>query len=265
MVFGLRLSAMTRAELARSIERDPVPAGTGPRIVCTANVDHVVHLHTNAAFRTAYGAAWAVTADGMPVYAYARMRRERVPGRVTGSDLVNDLVRGLSPRLHRCCFITSRPDIAEALERDMVSRGFPADSLRFVVPPFGFENNLAYSAELARDIGRRGTTHLFVGVGAPKSEIWTDRYRALIGDCYVLNAGAGLEYSCGLRRRAPRWIQHSGFEWMWRFCGEPRRLFRRYFVDSWTFLAAIRRDLRGGPQRCGEGENADADHLRAFG
>lgn len=245
-MFGLMFSALTRAELARAIEREPVPAGAGPRIVCTANVDHIVHLHTDAAFRAAYAAAWAITADGMPVYAYARTRGERVPGRVTGSDLVSDLVGVLSPQRHSCFFIASRPDIAEALRNAMTSRGFAADRLTFAVPPFGFENDPAYSADLASEIRRCGTTHLFVGVGAPKSEIWTNRHRDQIGDCYVLNAGAALEYSCGLRQRAPSWIQRTGLEWLWRFGGEPRRLFRRYFVDSWTFLAAIQRDLAAG-------------------
>ena len=63
----------------------------------------------------------------------------------------------------------------------------------------------------------------------------------------MLPVGAGLEYSVALKRRAPRVLRRAGFEWAWRLLQEPRRLFRRYAVKSWPFLAVIRDDLRGRP------------------
>ena len=52
-----------------------------------------------------------------------------------------------------------------------------------------------------------------------------------LGDCYILNAGAGLDFFVGTKQRAPRIFQRIGFEWFWRFSHEPRRLFRRYFIE----------------------------------
>jgi N-acetylglucosaminyldiphosphoundecaprenol N-acetyl-beta-D-mannosaminyltransferase len=244
MAFGLRFSTSTRAELVQALKNSRVPTGSGARIICTANLDHIVQLQKNAALRDAYAAAWCVTADGLPVFAYARFKRDPVPSRVTGSDLAKDLVLNLPPDGHRCFFVVSCADTAEGIARLMLARGFPRGNLAFEVPPYGFERDAGYSNDLARRIKAHGSTLLFFGVGAPKSEIWTHRNRDAIGDCYVLNAGAGLDYVCGVRRRAPTWMQRAGLEWFWRFASEPGRLFRRYFVDSWGFLSAIYVDLR---------------------
>lgn len=246
MVFGLRFSSLARPELVDVLRGEPLGKGRGAHIVCTANLDHIVQMRTDAALRAAYDGAWCVTADGMPVYAYARLKREDVPSRVTGSDIVSDLLGLLSPERHRCFFVASCEATAAGIATMLRARGFGDDALAFVVPPFGFERDARGSDELARRIREHAATHVFFGVGAPKSEIWTHRYRDALGDCYVLNAGAGLDYVCGVKKRAPGWMQRSGLEWFWRFASEPTRLFKRYFVDSWGFLAAIYTDLSSG-------------------
>ena len=243
MAFGLRLSSLTRAEIVDLIIHEPVRPHGGAQVVCTANLDHIVQLRNNEGLRTAYDAAWCITADGMPVYLYARLKRENVPSRVTGSDLVRDLITNLPVERNRCYFVASCTETVDGIQNIMVNRGFASEVLMFVVPPFGFEKDEAWSNYMADSIHRHRATHVFFGIGAPKSEIWTHRYREALGDCYVLNVGAGLDYACGVKRRAPIWMQQSGLEWAWRFAQEPTRLYKRYFIDSWKFLNAIRDDL----------------------
>ena len=247
MAFGLRFSSSTRAELVQALQGGRLPFGVGARTICTANLDHIVQLRKNADLRDAYDAAWCVTADGLPVFAYARLKRDPIPSRVTGSDLARDVVLTLPPDGNRCFFVVSCEATAEGIEGLMLGRGFARDALAFAIPPHGFERDAAYSDDLARRIAAHRTTLLLFGVGAPKSEIWTHRNRHRLGDCYVLNAGAGLDYACGVKRRAPPWMQRTGLEWFWRFSTEPGRLFRRYFIDSWGFLFAIYTDLKTRP------------------
>lgn len=242
-VFGISFSPLSQADLAKGIADLPVPPGTGPRVLVTANLDHIVRLQRDRAFREAYDRAWTATADGMPVFLYAKLRGARVPGRVTGAGLFADLMSRLSPDRHRCFFVTSSEETAGQLTSHLEDRGFAASAIDHVTPPFGFEADIAYSERLAARIGEQRPTHLFLGVGAPKSEVWAHRYRDRLGDCYVLPVGAGLDFFVGRRRRAPEWVQAAGGEWLWRFAQEPRRMFKRYFVDSWAFLHAIRRDL----------------------
>jgi len=244
-IFGLTFSGAGEAELAQTIAGREVPLGEGPLVVATANLDHVVNMSRSAEFKTAYRRAWVITADGMPVYLYAKLRGLAVPARVTGSDLCRCILGQVSGTRHKLFFVVSTTETGDRIRAEMLRRGFAVDTLAFRVPPIGFERDDGYSRELTASIGQHGTTHLFLGLGSPKSEVWTDRFRDELCDCYVLNFGAGLDYFAGTRSRAPKLMQATGFEWAWRLACEPRRLFRRYLVNSWRFLWVVGLDLSG--------------------
>ena len=94
------------------------------------------------------------------------------------------------------------------------------------MPAFGFEKNPAASEQLAKAIQAHGATHLIMGVGSPKSELWVHAHRGDLGDIYAFGIGAGVDFFVGL-------------EWSWRLAHEPKRLWKRYLVDSWLFFVAI--------------------------
>jgi N-acetylglucosaminyldiphosphoundecaprenol N-acetyl-beta-D-mannosaminyltransferase len=241
------LTSLGITEIAQILLDRPIAPGLPARLIVTSNVDHVVCLRRNEDFRAAYGSAFIVTADGMPVFLYARLRGTRIRRRAPGSDLIAILIDRFDCTRHRPFFVCANAGVAEALSDRLSWRGFAPGCAAFAAPPFGFEDDEAYSRDLGNRIRGHGTTHLVLGVGAPKSEVWAHRHRPLIGSCYVLPVGAGLEYAVDLKRRAPAVLRRVGLEWAWRLVLEPKRLFRRYAIDSWPFLAAIRDDLRGRP------------------
>jgi N-acetylglucosaminyldiphosphoundecaprenol N-acetyl-beta-D-mannosaminyltransferase len=243
-IFGLTFSPGGLVEIAATIVREPIPEGAGSRLVVTANVDHIVQLRKRADFRAAYASAWLVTADGFPVYLYNRLKQSGALSRVTGSDLFANVMPRLNPSSHRVCFIASTEATANGLRVYLISRGFPENSISVCVPPLGFERDEAHCAELAQQVRQHQTTHLFIGLGAPKSEIWCHQNRYALGDCYILSVGAGLEFFLGNKKRAPTFVQRVGMEWLWRFAQEPQRLFRRYFIESWSFFRAIADDIK---------------------
>jgi len=239
-VFGMRFSTAGTQSLADYLA-NASPHGQWAQLLFTANLDHIVKMRGNAAFRAAYERAAFVTADGMPVYLYARLRGVPLEERVTGADLFPALMARLDAARHRPFFVVSDTETAARIEARLAERGFP--DVPVAVPPFGFETDEAYSSALAGRIASCGTTHLFFCVGAPKSELWLDRHREAIGPCFAMALGAAANFWAGTARRAPQFMQSIGAEWIWRFLCEPRRLFRRYFVDSWAFLLAIADDL----------------------
>ena len=245
--FGVDFSLLPAGAIADRLLTTPVGPGDAPRLVLTSNVDHIVCLRRDAAFRAAYRSAWLITADGMPVYLFARLRGVPLNGRAPGSDLIAMVIDRFASGRHRPFFVCASVGVAEALSARLARRGFASGCAGFAAPPFGFEEDEAYSRDLAHRIRGHGTTHLVFGLGAPKSEIWAYHHRHLIGGCYVLPVGAGLEYIVGLKRRAPKVLRRIGLEWAWRLLHEPRRLFRRYAIDSWPFLAAVWDDLHGRP------------------
>jgi len=245
-VLGVTFSPLTRDALVERVLRDRMPKGAGVRLIATANLDHIVNLVRDARFRAAYASTWAATADGAPVFAYARLRGCEIAERVTGADLTASLLEGMEAGICRPFFVTSSEEAGVLLRQALIVRGFGAESVAYHCPQFGFERDPAASAGLAAAIRDRRTTHLFVGLGAPKSEIWVHENRDLLGDTYALAIGASLDFYLGLRRRAPTWMRRIGCEWLWRLMSEPKRLSRRYLLDPWLLVPAIANDLLAG-------------------
>ena len=243
--FGIDFTPLSADEILDGLLQRPVATGEGTRLLLTCNVDHIVQLRRDPDFRDAYRSAWMITADGTPVYLYARRHRPDLQGRIAGSDLIEALLARFDAGSHRPFFICADIDVAEGLQKQLIARGFDRTMIGFATPPFGFERDCRYSLELAKRVHEHGTTHLAIGLGAPKSETWAHRFRHELGDCYVMPVGAGLEYAVGTKRRAPKVLRQVGFEWAWRVALEPRRLFQRYAIASWGFVAAIRQDRPG--------------------
>lgn len=238
-LLGIRFSPLTAEEIAREVCSDE-PVGAF-RMIATANIDHIANLSVNPEFGAAYGDAWLATIDGTPVHLYARLAGRRDLPKVPGSDLLPVILERLRPGTHRPFFVAAAEETAEALKRQLLDRGFAEDSIGVAVPEFGFE---ADGAELLRAITAHGTTHLFMGVGSPKSEIWMHRNRLALRGCYGFGFGAGLDYTAGTRRRAPALFRSAGLEWAWRVLAEPRRLPQRYARAAWGFGLAVLNDLR---------------------
>ena len=105
-------------------------------------------------------------------------------------------------------------------------------------PPNGFLDNPDECTRVAGRIETAKPDLLFVGLGAPKQEYWIDRY-AYLPAKVMMGIGGSFEFVAGFRKRAPLRIQRIGFEWLWRLCMEPRRLWRRYLVGNTIFIFVI--------------------------
>ncbi|NSL54031.1 WecB/TagA/CpsF family glycosyltransferase [Uliginosibacterium aquaticum] len=213
------------------------------RLLITPNVDHVITLHENPDYRSACEYAWKLTVDGFPVAKFLKLTGVDIPERVTGADLFPEIMQALYPQKHRPCFLVATEHTRSHLEAWLEQRGFEQSCFIVKVPPFGFERNEEFSDQLLADLGRVRATHLFMGVGAPKSEIWSYRNRARLANVCVLCFGAGIEFFSGNLVRAPEWMQKYGLEWIWRLCSEPRRLAKRYLVNSWKFFYYAAREF----------------------
>jgi N-acetylglucosaminyldiphosphoundecaprenol N-acetyl-beta-D-mannosaminyltransferase len=237
-LFGLRFNTGTAAAIVAAVAARQDDA---PRMIVTANIDHIVQLNEDAGFRGAYVRAVARTLDGMPLVWLARVLWRQPVQRVTGHDLLACVLADPHTLARRVFFVSSRQDAADALVARLRAEGLPDGAVASVVPPFGFENDRDYSHALAERIRAHGTTLLVLGVGAPKSEIWVDRHASALGNPMVLCVGDALNVAAGCLKRAPGVMQRLGLEWIYRFHQAPRRLFRRYFIKSWRFVGIAAR------------------------
>jgi N-acetylglucosaminyldiphosphoundecaprenol N-acetyl-beta-D-mannosaminyltransferase len=91
-------------------------------------------------------------------------------------------------------------------------------------------------------INSSGAKLLFVVLGCPKQEQWMASMAGRI-NAVMIGIGGALPVLIGMQKRAPKWMQRAGLEWLFRLLQEPRRLFKRYFVTNSVFLYLLSREL----------------------
>lgn len=227
-------------EALRRIEQ-LVDAGRGG-MVFTPNVDHVVVASREVRLRDAYTRASLVLADGQPLVWTSAWLGHRLPEKVSGSDLFLPLMQRAAQRRNRVYLLGAGPGVAEEAGRRLASSlGVlicGTDAPRVGFSPGPDEDSIVERIRMARpDL-------LLVCLGAPKAELFLDRVRSRIAPAVGLCFGGTLDFYVGRVRRAPRWMQRAGLEWLFRLAQEPRRLARRYLVNDPAFLWVLARTLR---------------------
>ena len=110
----------------------------------------------------------------------------------------------------------------------------------------GFRNGYWEPEEEARVVEQIKAARvdlLFVAISSPKKEQFLGRYQAEMKVPFAMGVGGTFDVAVGRVKRAPLWMQKSGLEWFYRFLQEPRRMFKRYFVDDMAFLSLFAKEV----------------------
>lgn len=220
------------------------------RYACLCNAHSVVTACRDPGFgRTINGADLAVP-DGAPVA--WRLGALGFPGqpRISGSEL-----------MWKCCaraagvgvsvfLYGGRPDTLRRLSARLL-REFPRLEIAGCYSPPFRPLTTGEDAQVARAINDSGAGIVFVSLGCPKQESWMAAHRGRIR-AVMVGVGAAFEFHAGTARRAPRWMQESGLEWLHRLMSEPLRLWRRYLVTNTLFIAYLLAETVGARRGTGE-------------
>lgn len=220
-----------------------------PNVSCvvTANVDHYQKLRKNVAFRAAYARANLRLADGMPIVWLARLSSGAKLERVTGADLLPSLCNAAAETGIRVAFLGGAKGIAEKAADRLVATYPGLEVAGCLSPAWGFDHDEALSNEVINWLQSVKAGIVFVALGAPKQELWVDASRHQLPAGAYVCCGASVDFAADSIARAPRFMQVSGTEWIYRWGQEPRRLTKRYLTNMIFFkdlgLAAVMRTL----------------------
>ena len=235
------MDAVTFDEALASIG-DLVRRGAGGSVF-TPNVDHVVTAEHDEAFREAYGAASLSVADGKYVVWASRWLGTPIPEKVSGSDLIEPLLRQAGKAGWRVFMLGGAPGVANAAAE--WSRRECGTNVVGTASPFvhldGTPGDMDQGME---EVASSRPDLLLVAMGAPKQERWIHHNRARLGSAVALGIGASLDFVIGRVKRAPTWVSNAGLEWVYRLVREPRRLSHRYLVKDPRFLAVLARTAK---------------------
>ena len=212
----------------------------------TPNVDHLVRLHrapAGSAFRRAYHMADLRICDSRVLAALARLAGVRLHP-VPGSDLTQALLE--SPRIAEKSLAFIAADQAAA---DGLRAINPAKSLHVHIPPMGLADNPDAIAECVRFVRHCAADIVLIGVGSPQQEIVAMALKESgTAGGTALCIGSAVDFYTGRRRRAPRWMQKSALEWLFRLVNEPRQMWMRYLVRGPLVLPIVFRALSSRSQ-----------------
>jgi N-acetylglucosaminyldiphosphoundecaprenol N-acetyl-beta-D-mannosaminyltransferase len=230
---GLGFDDLDIAQSAAWIAARPAEAPFG--YVVTPNADHLVRVSRNSELRAIYRGAALCLLDSRVVNWLARLIGMPAPAIAPGSDLTAHLLTHHLAPGERITIVGLSPVWLPAL----IARCGLAPPAHYN-PPMGFDRDPVAFANTIAFVKANPARLVFLAVGSPRQEYLAAALAAagnITGTGLCI--GASLEFLCGACRRAPRIMQWCGLEWLFRFASNPRKLFRRYVINSPLVIALL--------------------------
>ncbi len=190
--------------------------------VVTPNPEFLMEASKNKEFYIALNSADMSIADGIGVIYAAKILKKPLKTRVTGIDLMNEILRFLA-RTGRSYFLFgAKPGVAEMAAKNI-------DETYKGIKCVGYQDGYFQEKDEGKIIDKINLAKpdvLFVGLGAPKQELWVKNNLDILNASVCLCIGGAIDVHSGNVKRAPKWISKIGFEWLYRGIKEPKRFKR---------------------------------------
>jgi N-acetylglucosaminyldiphosphoundecaprenol N-acetyl-beta-D-mannosaminyltransferase len=235
-VLGVGISALNLdlalQEVARALEHK------NKGYICVTGVHGVMEAQKDSGLRSILNRSFLNTPDGMPMVWAGKWAGFAQMDRVYGPDLMFLVCEFTRTGKYTHFLYGGGEGVAEELKRRLENK-FPG--LKIIgthTPPFR-PLQPAEEVELAGRISTLKPDIIWVGLSTPKQEKFMAQFYQKFDTTLMFGVGAAFDFHAGRVRQAPRWMQRSGLEWLFRLSCEPRRLWRRYLKNNPLFLARI--------------------------
>ncbi len=209
--------------------------------VVAVNVDVIMKIENDPYLKEIVDNADMVLVDGKPLVWISKIYGRPLKAKISGSDLVPLLCDVAAQKGYSIFIIGGKDGIAEQAQKRLENKLPNIKIVGTYAPPMGFEKDEEELNKINSMISRAKPDLLIACFGCPKQEKWIyeniNKYDAKVSIC----AGATVDFLAGNVKRAPRWMSEYGLEWFYRFLQEPKRMFKRYFVDDVKILKLIKK------------------------
>ncbi|MFO7278080.1 MAG: WecB/TagA/CpsF family glycosyltransferase [Pseudomonadota bacterium] len=236
-LMGCEIDNLSLEETLQTIEE--FIASGEPHQHVVVNVDKLVKARRDPALRRVINDCALVNADGMPVVWASRLLGRPLKERVAGVDLFEALMARAARKGWRIFLLGAKEEVVSRV-RLLYEAKYP--DLRIVGHRNGYWKP-EEEEEVVRQIAEARPDILFVAISSPKKERFLAMHQARMRVPFAMGVGGTFDVAAGRVKRAPRWMQRAGLEWFYRFLQEPRRMFRRYFIDDMAFFGMLAREI----------------------
>ena len=237
-ILNVNILSTTQDELLRNLRKG---------VLITPNLDHLVKLQHDKEFYELYQKAEWVVCDSKILYLASKALKHPLPEAIPGSSFFTAFYEYHKENPDCKIYLLGAMDgvAPKAMERinEKVGRKIVVGAMS---PSFGFEKKQEENELIYRTINESGANVVLVGVGAPKQEKWIFAHKDKMPNVNIWMAlGATIDFEAGNIKRAPKIYQKFAMEWFYRFLKEPKRMFKRYFVDDMKFFWYFGKQLLG--------------------
>lgn len=206
--------------------------------ISTPNMNFLAQCHRDERFLEALKKSDLILVDGTPLVWIGRLLGIRVPERVAGSDLFEALrntTESITPI--KVFFFGGTPGVAKKAHDNINGADSRMRSVGYHYPGMGSVEDMSHP-DLLKKINQSNADFLVVALGAQKGQAWIVHNLSHLTIPVISHLGAVVNFVAGEINRAPKWMQKSGLEWLWRIKEEPN-LWRRYAADAWLIIPLI--------------------------
>ena len=246
-ILGVPISNITNEHLLESFtERIGQKQKTQ---VCITPVNSVLAAIKDPQVLSIYNASEYVLCDGTPIKWAAGFLNTPIVERITGLDLLPNLVAHCAKHDFSIFLLGASPGVGEQLKQTIHAQYPHCKVVGVYVPPFMKVFSEEENIKMIDAVNAVSPDVLLVSLTAPKQDIWIAENLHRVNASIQIGIGGAFEVMAGLAKRAPKWMHTAGLEWLYRFIQEPKRLFRRYFIEAPLFIPLIlKQKLRGKPR-----------------
>ena len=236
-ILGVQVSNITNEHLLESFtERIGQKQKTQ---VCITPVNSVLAAIKDPQVLSIYNASEYVLCDGTPIKWAAGFLNTPIVERITGLDLLPNLVAHCAKHDFSIFLLGASPGVGEQLKQTIHAQYPNCKVVGVYVPPFMKVFSEEENIKMIDAINAVSPDVLLVSLTAPKQDIWIAQNLHRVNASIQIGIGGAFEVMAGLAKRAPKWMHTAGLEWLYRFIQEPKRLFRRYFIEAPLFIPLI--------------------------
>ncbi|MDO8439389.1 MAG: WecB/TagA/CpsF family glycosyltransferase [Telluria sp.] len=229
-MMGCQMDNLTMDETVQRIEG--FIASGRPHQHVVVNVDKLVKASRDAELRRIINECALINVDGMPVVWASRLLGKPLKERVAGVDLFEALMERAAQQGWRVFLLGAREEVVSGVKHTY-ERKYRGLTIA------GYRNGYWKPEEEAGVVAQIAAARadlLFVAISSPKKEHFLGQYQEQMKIPFAMGVGGTFDVAVGRVKRAPLWMQKSGLEWFYRFLQEPRRMFKRYFIDDMAFI-----------------------------
>ena len=207
-------------------------------LITTLNAHSYNIAQSNLAFADALKHSDVLLPDGISIVWAKRFLDGTALKKIAGADLFHYEMNRLNESQGSCFFLGSTAHTLQLI-KEKAAKEFPHVKVETYSPPFKSTFNNQDTTAMLAAIGQFNPDVLFIGMTAPKQELWAYEHFEQIQANHICCIGAVFDFYAGTTHRAPQWLITLGLEWLFRFISEPKRLWKRYLIGNTQFIFLI--------------------------